>query len=70
LSTLTNLTIQVNGKRGSALTKPEDFLIEWDFTKPKEVKQQSIEEMKEVLKAIASANKKQEKRMVRKPKKE
>ena len=58
---LTNLTISVHGKQGTKSTNPIDFMLEWDLGKAKEPKKQSLEEMKTVLKGIAShVNKKVE----------
>jgi hypothetical protein len=53
-SLITNLTIQVNGKKGSKLTSPEEFLPVW-AKEPEGEKRQSVEDMKSILMSIASA---------------
>jgi DNA-directed RNA polymerase specialized sigma24 family protein len=56
-SIITNLMIRAYGKKGSELTKLDDFLIKWDGSE-QEVKRQSVEEMKQVmLNLMASQNK-------------
>lgn len=50
LSTITNLFISAYGKKGTAHTKPEDFVIEWDTTK--KPKQQSVQDMKSAMMAL------------------
>ena len=52
-SLLTNLTISVHGKKGAQSTNPMDFMLDWDLSKVKEPKRQSVEEMKAVLRGIA-----------------
>ncbi len=55
-SVLTNIAIAALGKPGAKQTTPLDFLPKWDAkeeTKPK-TKKQSVEEMKEILKTIAT----------------
>lgn len=66
LMTLNNLTIAVHAKRGTRQTKIDEFLVDWDVTKPKQVKQQSIAEMKEVLKQIAESQNKTTRKRTRK----
>lgn len=53
LMTITNLAISVHGKKGSKLTKIEDYLLDWDAGREKEVKQQSVEDMKNFLLGFA-----------------
>ena len=53
-SLLSNLTIQVHGKKGTKLTKIEDFLVEWDSALVEEKKQQSPEDMKKFLMDLAA----------------
>ena len=54
-STITNLAISINGKKGAKLTNVKDFLLDWDVSKPKET--QSIEDMKRVFAGIAATSK-------------
>lgn len=53
-SVLVNIAITTHGKKGTKLTKVEDFMLEWD-EEAKELRQkgQSVEEMKAVLMSIA-----------------
>jgi hypothetical protein len=51
--TITNLFIQAYSKKGTELTKFEDFILNWDSTAPKEEKVQSVEEMKNALMMLA-----------------
>ena len=60
LSVITNLFISVYGKKGSPLTKPEEFIIKWDSTK-EEQKQQTVAEMKDVLMSLVRSQKGKEK---------
>lgn len=70
-SVLTNLVIRSMGKRGAKLTSVEDFSLAWD---PEDAipKQQSIYQMKDMFRMIASDSKEKEdfnnKRIRRKPK--
>jgi hypothetical protein len=57
-SVMTNLTIGVHGKKGTKQTPLIDFMPDWDITAPKEVKKQSIEDMKRAFKDIMSSQKK------------
>lgn len=57
-SLLTNLTISTHGKKGSKFTTPVDFMIDWDLEKLNEPKQQSVEDMKQILLGIADAQNK------------
>lgn len=60
-SLITNLMIQAYGKKGSKMTKIEDFQLQWDTGVETESKQQSVEEMKNILLGLAaSQNKKTE----------
>jgi hypothetical protein len=52
LSVISNLFIGAYGKKGSKMTKPEDFIIKWGGED--EPKQQSVEDMKNVLMGIAA----------------
>ncbi len=52
-SLLTNLTISTHGKKGAKFTTPMDFMLDWDLGKDKPIKQQSAEEMKEILLGLA-----------------
>ena len=67
-SLITNLTISVHGKKGTKMTNVMDFLPIWDIQadKPKEVKIQSIEEMKKVFQEIARVHNKKA-RSLKKP---
>ena len=60
-STITNLAISINGKKGAKLTSVKDFLLDWDSSKPKKGIQ-SPEDMKSVFMAIAAANKQKDKK--------
>lgn len=53
LSVISNLFIGAYGKKGSKMTKPEDFIIKWGEDSD-ESKQQSVEDMKSVLMGIAT----------------
>lgn len=55
-SVIANAVIQVHGKKGAKLTVPKDFMPEWDVEKLK--RQQTVEEMKQAMLAIASAQNK------------
>jgi hypothetical protein len=57
-SIITNLMIGAYGKKGSKLTKLEDFLIKWDTGMVEPEKKQSVEDMKQILLSIASAQNK------------
>ena len=60
-SIISNLMIQAYGKKGSKMTKIEDFQLQWDTGAETESKQQSVEEMKNILLSLAaSQNKKTE----------
>ena len=66
---ITNLVISVHGKKGTKHTNPMDFMLDWDVTKVTEVKKQSPEDMKELLKSIAQGvNKKAVPKQVKKEK--
>ena len=52
-SLITNLAISVHGKKGSKQISLEDYMPKWDVTAPKEVKTQSVEEMKKAMQDIA-----------------
>jgi len=62
LSHITNLFIQVYGKKETKLTTPKDFLLIWSKQQQKMIekqrieKTQSVEEMKAILLGLASAN--------------
>jgi len=43
------------GKKQVKLTEITDFMPQWDVTAPKGIKQQSVEEMKQVFKDIMQA---------------
>jgi len=58
-SVITNLAISVHGKKGSKMTEIKDFMPEWDLTAPKEIKTQSIEDMKKVFQDLVKTNKPQ-----------
>lgn len=55
-SLITNLTISVHGKKGTKQTNLMDFLPKWDIgaEQGKEIKVQSVEDMKKALLEIAS----------------
>jgi hypothetical protein len=53
VTTMTNLTISVHGRKGTKMVTPINFMPEWDVNKVKEVKIQSVEEMKEILVELA-----------------
>jgi hypothetical protein len=57
-SLISNLMIGAHGKKGSQMTKPEDFIIKWDFGAIEKDKKQSVEEMKRILLGMASAQNK------------
>lgn len=53
-SLITNLTISVNGKKGTKLTKPIEFMPDWSGSHEKG--RQTAEEMKEILLALAKTH--------------
>ena len=57
LMTMTNLAISIHGKKGSKLTKIEDYIVDWD-AKSKDVVQQSAEDMKNFLMSFATSHNK------------
>ena len=57
LMTMTNLAIGIHGKKGSKLTKIEDYIVDWDAGGKEEV-QQSAEDMKNFLMSFASSHNK------------
>jgi len=59
-SVISNLAIRVHAKKGTKMTSAADFMPQW--YEEKGVKKQSVEEMKEVLLAIA----KKQNRLVKK----
>lgn len=62
-SLITNLTISVHGKKGAKQTTIMDFMPKWDsLGDEKEVKVQSVEDMKKALLEIAGAQNKKEAR--------
>jgi len=66
LSHITNLFIQVYGKKETKLTTPRDFLLIWSKEQQKMIEKQkeqpqSVEEMKAILLGLANVNQKQKK---------
>ncbi len=60
-SLITNLTISVHGKKNAKQTNIMDFMPKWDLSgDTKEVKVQSLDEMKKALIDIANAQNKKE----------
>ena len=47
-SLVTNIAIQVNGKKGAKLTQPQDFMLEWGKDK-EEIEKQSVDQIKEFM---------------------
>ena len=71
-SLIVNIANALYHKEGEkpVVTTPTDFMVKWgDENREPEVKQQSIEEMKQAFLAIASANKKSKKPLPKKEKK-
>ncbi len=61
-STITNLAISINGKKGAKMTSVKDFLLDWDASKPRGT--QSPEEMLNIFKSLAAgANRKDKKNL-------
>ena len=59
-SLVTNLTVQVHGKKGTKLMVPIDFMPEWDMErKTMVVKKQTMEEMKAFALNFAKEHNKQ-----------
>jgi hypothetical protein len=58
-SLITNTVRQLYGKKGAKMTSPTDFMPDWgdENIEPK-TPPQSVEEMKEIIYAIASVHKK------------
>jgi hypothetical protein len=60
-SLINNLVIAVHGKKGTAMTRPIDFMPDWDLSKINEPKKQTVEEMKQIMiDVIQSAGKRRE----------
>ena len=56
-----NIAISIFGKRNTKQFLPIDFLPDWDGTRSEKVKKkQSVEEMKQILQAIAGLQPKKE----------
>lgn len=54
---IVNLAISVHGKTGAKHVSPMDFMLEWDLEKREgKMKQQTVEEMKEVLIGITKTH--------------
>jgi hypothetical protein len=69
-SIITNLAIGIHGKEGTKLTSPMDFMPDWAKGEEKqEIKQQSVESMKELLMGIAEIQNKKFDNIIKKPKK-
>jgi hypothetical protein len=71
LSHIANLLIQAHFKKGSELTKPEDFLVDWSGEiKEERQKKQSVDEMKRFMLQFAKKQnetvREQERKKVRK----
>ena len=65
---ITNIAIKwAAGKKKVDLVDILDFIPKWDAGAPKEVKKQSVEEMKKALKEIANHAKKQPKADLQRP---
>jgi len=61
-SVITNIAIKwAAGKKHVELTDITDFIPQWDVTAPKEVKKQSVEDMKKVFEDIMRVQEKKKK---------
>lgn len=58
-STITNLAIDVHGKKGTKKPEIQEYVINWDFGAPEEVKVQSVEDMVKIFADVIKAQKKQ-----------
>lgn len=62
-SVITNIAIKwASGKKQVQLTEITDFMPQWDVTAPKEVKKQSVEDMKKVFEDIVKSQERKKKR--------
>lgn len=54
-STITNLAIRIHGKEGKELTTPLDFMPNWEGGEKEEElqKEQSVEDMKQIMMSVA-----------------
>lgn len=69
ISIIVNIARSVWGKEGIKMSVPLDFMPEWDKEIELETKQQTVEEMKQILLSIASRQNKEVERKKRKEKK-
>jgi len=60
-SLITNLVIQINGKKGAKLTSTDDFMFIWDEVEREEKQGQSTDEMKQIFLSIAASKKRKKK---------
>jgi len=63
---VTNLAIQIHGKKGAEQTKIDDFILKWDAGE-KEEKVQTVEDMRNVLLGIAARQNKSQNKVKRPP---
>lgn len=69
ISAITNLARSRWCEKGVKMTGPADFMPEWDLETKSEPVKQSVEEMKQIMYAIASISKKERKLHNRPPRK-
>lgn len=54
-SMVTNLFIAAHGKQGSKMTEPKDFILDWSGENKKKPQEQSVDQMKNFLKALQTS---------------
>jgi len=66
LSTITNLFIGAYGKKGSKLTEPKDYLINWSGEQEEQKVQTVVDDMKKFLQSFAQRHNKEVEKKTRK----
>jgi len=67
ISAVVNLAKSIWGKEGGKMTSPTDFMPKWDEEPKAEPVKQSVEEMKQIIYAIADISKKKERKLHNRP---
>lgn len=67
ISAVTNIARSVWAKKGVEMTSPTDFMPKWDEEPKAEPVRQSVEEMKQIIYAIASIAGKKERKLHNRP---
>lgn len=50
---LTNIAIRTNAKKGTPLVSLSEFILDWDIRAPREIKKQSVTDMRKALLGLA-----------------